>query len=114
MIKTLNIRLYPTKEQERLMYNHIGCMRFVYNWGLAKQIENFKKTGKKLTATDLGKKLTLLKNTQGYEWLYGVSNASLKESLRDLDKAYQRFFKTQKEKSMLRQRFKSLLELENY
>lgn len=55
MIKTLNIRLYPTKEQERLMYNHIGCMRFVYNWGLAKQIENFKKTGKKLTATDLGK-----------------------------------------------------------
>lgn len=97
MIKTLNIRLYPTKEQERLMYNHIGCMRFVYNWGLAKQIENFKKTGKRLTATDLGKKLTLLKNTQGYEWLYGVSNASLKESLRDLDKAYQRFFKTQKE-----------------
>lgn len=53
MIKTLNIRLYPTRA-ERLMYNHIGCMRFVYNWGLAKQIENFK-NWQGLTATDLGR-----------------------------------------------------------
>lgn len=97
MIKALNIRLYPTKEQEKLMHKHIGCMRFVYNWGLAKQMDNFKETGKKLTTTDLGKELTLLKNTKGYEWLYEVSNATLKESLRDLDKAYQRFFKTQKQ-----------------
>ncbi|ACA46151.1 IS200/IS605 family element transposase accessory protein TnpB [Clostridium botulinum] len=92
MIKALNIRLYPTEDQVHLMYKHIGCMRFVYNWALARQIENYKGNNKKLSVSELGKELTLLKNTEGYEWLYEVSNATLKESIRDLDKAYKSFF----------------------
>lgn len=92
MIKALNIRLYPTKDQVQLMYKHIGCMRFVYNWALARQIENYKVRNKKLSVSELGKELTTLKNTKGYEWLYEVSNATLKESIRDLDKAYKNFF----------------------
>jgi putative transposase len=96
MIKGINIRLYPTDEQIELMRKHIGCMRFIYNWGLAKQIDNFKNNSQKLSTSDLGKEMTILKNTEGYEWLYEVSNATLKESLRDLDKAYTRFFFTQK------------------
>ncbi|WXR61421.1 transposase [Peptostreptococcaceae bacterium AGR-M142] len=96
MIKAINIRLYPTKQQEKLMWKHIGSMRFIYNWGLAKQIDNFKENGKKISTTDLGKEMTKLKNTEGHKWLYEVSNATLKESLRDLDKAYKRFFDKQK------------------
>lgn len=92
MIKALKIRLYPTDEQINIMYKHIGFMRFVYNWALAKQIENYKLIGRKLSVADLGKELTILKNTEGYEWLYEVSNATLKESIRDLDKAYKSFF----------------------
>ncbi|BDR76012.1 RNA-guided endonuclease InsQ/TnpB family protein [Clostridium tetani] len=93
MIKALNIRLYPTQEQATLMYKHIGCMRFVYNWALARQIDSYKHSGKKLSIAELGKELTVLKNTEGYEWLYEVSNATLKEGIRDLDKAYGNFFK---------------------
>ncbi|WP_461615059.1 RNA-guided endonuclease InsQ/TnpB family protein [Clostridium sp. Marseille-QA1073] len=92
MIKALNIRLYPTKEQITLMYKHIGCMRFIYNWTLSMQIENYKINDKKLSVSELGKELTILKDTEGYEWLYEVSNATLKESIRDLDKAYKNFF----------------------
>ena len=92
MIKAVNIRLYPTEEQTTLMYKHVGAMRFIYNWALAKQIDNYKVNGKKLSISDLGKKLTILKNTEGYKWLYEVSNATLKESIRDLDKAYKNFF----------------------
>lgn len=92
MIKAINVRLYPTEEQITLMYKHIGCMRFVYNWALAKQIDSYKLDGKKLSVTELGKELTILKNTEGYEWLYEVSNATLKESIRDLNKAYKNFF----------------------
>lgn len=92
MIKALNIRLYPTQEQIILMYKHIGCMRFVYNWALARQIDSYELNGKKLSVTDLGKQLTILKNTEGYKWLYEVSNATLKESIRDLDKSYNNFF----------------------
>lgn len=92
MIKAINVRLYPTEEQITLMYKHIGCMRFIYNWALAKQIDSYKLDGKKLSVTELGKELTMLKNTEGYEWLYEVSNATLKESIRDLNKAYKNFF----------------------
>ncbi|WP_291578226.1 RNA-guided endonuclease InsQ/TnpB family protein [Clostridium sp. UBA6640] len=92
MIKALNIRLYPRKDQVQLMYKHIDCMRFVYNWALARQIENYKVKNKKLSVSELGKELTVLKNSEGYEWLYEVSNATLKESIRDLDKAYKNFF----------------------
>ncbi|MCT4605587.1 MAG: transposase [Marinisporobacter sp.] len=96
MIRAINIRLFPTEQQKKLMWKHIGCMRFIYNWGLGKQIDHFKETGKKVSTTNLGKEMTKLKNTEGYEWLYEASNATLKESLRDLDKAYKRFFDTQK------------------
>ncbi|WP_454054265.1 RNA-guided endonuclease InsQ/TnpB family protein [Clostridium sp. Marseille-Q7071] len=92
MIKALNIRLYPTEEQINLIYKHIGCMRFVYNWALSKQIENYKTNNKNLSVSELGKELTILKNTEGYQWLYEASNATLKESIRDLDKAYKNFF----------------------
>ena len=35
MIKAIKIRLFPTKEQEILMFKSCGCSRFAYNWGLA-------------------------------------------------------------------------------
>lgn len=92
MIKALNIRLYPNQEQEILMYKYIGSMRFIYNWALDKQIKYYKNTNKKLSTSELGKELTILKNTDDFKWLYEVSNATLKESIRDLDKAYKNFF----------------------
>lgn len=92
MIKALNIRLYPTQEQEILMYKHIGSMRFIYNWALDKQIKYYKNTKKKLSTAELGEELTVLKNTDDFKWLYEVSNATLKESIRDLEKAYKNFF----------------------
>lgn len=97
LLKTLKIRLYPSIEQEALMWKHIGAMRFIYNWALAKNIENFKQFNKRLSVNDLGKELTKLKRLEEYSWLYEISNATLKESLRDLEKAYKRFFQIQKE-----------------
>ena len=39
MIKSYKVRIYPTKEQEALMWKHIGSCRFIWNWMLAKQQE---------------------------------------------------------------------------
>lgn len=90
------VRLYPTAEQESKMYQHYGAMKFIYNWGLGKNMEYYKKEGKTKTAATLGVELTQLKKQEDYKWLNKVSNATLKESLRDLQKAYTNFFKTQK------------------
>jgi len=107
MKKGLKIRLYPTEEQEILMKKSVGCMRFVYNWALEQQINHYEQEGKKLSITALGKMLTKLKRTEEYSWLYEVSNATLKESIRDLDKAYKSFFKGNAKKPRFKSKRKS-------
>lgn len=92
-MKALNIRLYPTREQEILFLKHIGSQRYVYNWALAKNNELYKKENKKYSATELGKMLT--KHKDEVEWLKEVSSTTLKESIRCLDKAYIKFYKGQ-------------------
>ena len=90
-MKGCTIRLYPTKEQEELMRKHIDCQRYVYNWALALNNELYKQEGKKYSTTELGKMLTQYKKEA--KWLNEVSNATLKEALRNLDKAYTNFYK---------------------
>ena len=96
MKKGFTVRLFPTQEQDILMRKHIGSQRFIYNWGLAKNKELYELEQKKYSTTDLGKMLTQFKKEEEYKWLNEVSNATLKEALRNLDKAYSQFFKTKK------------------
>lgn len=90
-MKGCTIRVYPTKEQEILMRKHIGCQRYIYNWGLNLNNKLYEKEQKKYSATELGKMLTQYKKE--VIWLNEVSNATLKEGLRNLDKAYNNFYK---------------------
>lgn len=96
MKKGFTIRLFPTYEQDILMRKHVGSQRFIYNWGLAKNKELYELEQKKYSTADLGKMLTQFKKEKEYVWLNEVSNATLKEALRNLDKAYSNFFKTKK------------------
>ena len=93
MIKSFRIRLYPTKEQEQLMWKHIGACRFIYNYMLAKQQELYRAGEKHLSRFDMTKLLTPLKNDGEHGWLYDVSNTSLQCVCGDLDSAYQLFFR---------------------
>lgn len=63
-MKSLKIRLYPTKEQEILFYKHIGCQRYIYNWALNLNNELYKKDKKKYSSTVLGKMLTQYKKQE--------------------------------------------------
>ena len=92
MIKAYKIRLYPTKEQESLMWQHIGACRYVWNWMLAKQEEFYEQGLKHLSAFSMIKLLTPLKNDGEHGWLYEVSNTSCQIICQDLDKAYKEFF----------------------
>ena len=92
MIKTYKIRLYPTKEQESLMWQHIGACRYVWNWMLAKQQELYEQGEKHLSAFSMIRLLTPLKKDGEHEWLYEVSNTSCQIICQDLGKAYKEFF----------------------
>ena len=39
MYKACKYRLYPNKSQEELILKHIGCCRYIYNYGLEKKIK---------------------------------------------------------------------------
>lgn len=93
MIKSYKVRLCPTKEQEQLMWKHVGSCRFIWNWMVAKQQELYKQGEKHLSGFDMINLLTPLKKHEEYSWLKEVSNTSLKDICRDLDKAYKMFFK---------------------
>ena len=93
MIKSYKIRLYPTKEQEAMMWKHIGACRYIWNYMLAYQQEQYANGEKHLSAFDMIKLLTPLKKDGEHEWLCEVSNMSLVAVCRDLDKAYKGFFK---------------------
>ncbi|MGL5382666.1 MAG: helix-turn-helix domain-containing protein, partial [Culicoidibacterales bacterium] len=46
MILAQKIRLYPTAEQVQKLWQSVGTARFVYNWTLARQEENYQNGGK--------------------------------------------------------------------
>ena len=91
MIKSFTIKLHPNKQQELLFYKHINCQRYVYNWALNLNNELYRKDKKKYSSTNLGKMLTQYKKQE--TWLNEVSNATLKEAIRNLDKVYTNFYK---------------------
>lgn len=107
ILKAYKYRIYPNKEQEILINKTIGCYRFVYNYYLARKIELYKNEQKSLTYNQCANDLKNLK--MQYDWLKEVDSISLQQSLRDLDKAYQNFFRRvkQEEKEVGFPKFKS-------
>ncbi len=93
MIKGYKIRIYPTKEQEKLIWKHIGACRFIWNYMLDLQIRRYKNGEKHLSGFDMIKLLTLLKKEEEYIWLKEVSNTSLQRTCSTLAEAYNTFFK---------------------
>ena len=96
MKKSLKIRLLPTVEQELLMLKSIGCSRFAYNWALNRCNELYKQ-GVKYNTFNIRKEFTQLKKQEEFKWLNEVSNKTMVESMRNLDKAFKSFFKKQSE-----------------
>jgi Helix-turn-helix domain. len=56
MIKSMKIRIIPSIEQEKKLWQSVGTARFIYNWTLARQEENYKNGGKFISDGDLMKR----------------------------------------------------------
>ena len=106
MLLAIKVRLYPTKEQEQKLWQSVGTARYVYNWSLSKQEENYKNGGKFIKDTDLRKELTQLKKSE-LSWLNEVSNNVAKQAVKDACNAYKRFFNGLASKPRFKSRKKS-------
>ena len=91
MILSKKVRLYPSEIQEKKLWQSVGTARFIYNWTLARQEENYKNGGKFISDGVLRKELTQLKKSE-LSWLNEVSNNVSKQAVKDACNAYKRFF----------------------
>lgn len=94
--KSYKYRIYPNKQQEELILKHMGCSRWIYNYGLSRKIHHYQQAGKGLSKFDLKKDLPELKKNEETSWLKEVNSQTLQASLENLDKAFTKFFKDKK------------------
>jgi putative transposase len=83
-------QFYPTDEQKQILAQTLGCVRYVYNWGLHARSTADIERGEKLNYNALAAMLPDLKKE--HPWLSDVSSVPLQQSLRHLDTAFRNFF----------------------
>jgi putative transposase len=101
----IKIKLYPNKHQTLSLRQNCGCRRFIWNHFLNRNIEEYKNNHRKLTFEEICKELTALK--QVYPWLNDADSQSLQQTLRDLGKAYDNFFKKRAKFPRFKAKFRS-------
>ena len=85
-------RIYPTEAQKELLAKHFGCVRFVYNWALDTKSRAWKEEQKSISSIELINRISSDLKLQ-YEWLSDVNSQSIQYAVRNMDAAYQNFFK---------------------
>lgn len=90
MNKSFKIRIYLNQEQQILINNTFGCVRYIYNYMLRLKQKAYNIFKLKLNYVKISSILTKLK--QRKSWLYKVDAIALQQCLRDLDITYKNFF----------------------
>ena len=92
MERSYEIRIYPNARQRELIGRTFGCCRYVYNRVLAMRQEEYGRNGKSRGIGSYMTQLPVWKKTDA-PFLAEVDSMALQQSLRDLDRAYQNFFR---------------------
>jgi putative transposase len=93
MIKGYKIKIFPNEEQQKKIIRFCSASRYIYNWALSLEIENYKQGNKFIDGYSLTRMLTQFKKQEGNEWLKEISGRALKISVMNCAKAYENFFK---------------------
>lgn len=91
MIRTYKRKLILTKAQEIRLRSWVGACRCVYNLGLEIRIDAYKKLGKSVHRYALSSQLSELRKE--ISWINDVEFDVLFNSIKRLDRSYDKFFK---------------------
>lgn len=84
-------RIYPNAAQRELIERTFGCCRWVYNRCLETRRDSYERTGKSPTRWQLDRMLPSWK--AGNPWLAEADSHALQQSVADLCRAYDNFFR---------------------
>jgi len=90
--RAYKVELDLNNAQTTACRKHAGAARWAYNWGLRRKEDAYRRTGKRPSAIDLHRELNALKQS-AVPWLYAVSKCAPQEALRNLDRAFDHFFR---------------------
>lgn len=90
-------RVYKTElklnnHERTLLVGCAGAARFAFNWGLSQKLSEYATTGKSPNYYELHRRLNALKKGE-LAWFYQYSKTIPQEALRDLEQAFQNFFR---------------------
>lgn len=100
VLKAYKFRIYPTKDQQIMLNQTFGCVRFVWN----KLVENFNSYGEDRFDEKCSE--ATIKSTGDYPWLSEVSAASLQQKRMDFNETKAQFFSKKRKKPLGRMKFK--------
>jgi len=100
-------RFYPTSEQAEQLTRTFGCVRYVYNRALAERSRAWTQEQKRVNYADTSLMLTQWKRDPETEWLAEPSKGPLQQALRDLQGAFDKFWRKQTGYPKLKKRGKS-------
>ena len=90
-LRAVKTRIYPNIEQQYKIVNTFGCCRFVWNKLLDMQIERYNNGGSYVN--EFGMNYLIVQLKKEYPFLKKVDSTSLLHVSRDLNSAFQKFFK---------------------
>ncbi|TQC47573.1 transposase [Rhodococcus sp. WS4] len=93
--RAFKYRFYPTAVQAEQLARTFGCTRYVYNRALAERSRAWSQERRRVSYADTSKMLTGWKRDTETEWLAEPSKGPLQESLRQLQGAFDRFWRKQ-------------------
>ncbi|WP_199804863.1 RNA-guided endonuclease InsQ/TnpB family protein [Nocardia jinanensis] len=88
-------RFYPTGEQAEQLARTFGCVRYVYNRALAERSRAWTQEQRRISYAESDKLLTQWKRERETEWLTEPSKGPLQAALRNLQGAYDKFWRKQ-------------------
>lgn len=91
IIRALKMRIYPNDEQKVKINKTLGTCRFVYNHMLARNQKVYERRKEHLSYNEMQNLLPIMKNY--LPWMKEADSQALKHACRQLNTAYDRFFK---------------------
>lgn len=91
--KAAKVQIYPKESDKELLAKHFGVRRFIYNKFLEIRNKEYLENKKSLGYNACSALVTQMKKDPEFAWLREVNSQSIQAAIKDLDGAYDRFFR---------------------
>lgn len=93
--RAYRFRFHPTEEQAEQLARTFGCVRYVYNRALAERSRAWTQEQRRVNFAETSRMLTAWKRDPETDWLAEPSKGPLQAALRNLQAAYDAFWRKQ-------------------